>query len=117
MKTWKIGYKILFWVALITFILFGLPFVIRGAITAWGYANPYNSLWLLNPQTQTQNIQTENHCVAKARRLGVPEYMVEAICQPQTNSALPYRPNAPDVKISIGTITFDGESRVWVQIL
>jgi hypothetical protein len=38
MKTWKIGWKILFWIGIGLFMVFVLPLIIRGGIATWRYA-------------------------------------------------------------------------------
>lgn len=58
--------------------------------------------------------EEEVTCAVKAQKLNVPEGMIETICAKQTNDTPPYRPNKSGVKIEIGTITFDAETRVWV---
>ena len=78
----------------------------------WGWAfGSHQSATTADPIVNEQPVSTD--CYVKAAKLDAPANVIKAICDavPGTNGVSQRLPSG--TKVSIGTITFDAENRVW----
>jgi len=93
------------WLAVLALILFG--------IVLWLIFRPCTTATTVVPPLGGDVVWVDGDCYAKAAGLGAPADAMKAICDPVPGTNGVSMRLTSGTKVSIGTITFDAEDRVW----